>query len=94
MKDAVPGVVASGATRTAALLLATVTVTPPCCDAPSVAPADSCSPAPTVCVPAAVMAGPEMVTGRTPVVVIVRTPGGPVTVTVVDPVACGSNVRP
>ena len=57
MNEALPTVVASGATRTAGLLLDTVTVTPPCCEAPSVAPAASCSPAPTVCVAGAVIAG-------------------------------------
>ena len=55
---------------------------------------DSCSPAPTVTAGCTLMVGPEMVTARTPVVVIVSTPTGPVAVTVVWPPARGSNDRP
>src|SRR6266511_4089922 len=39
-------------------LLVTVTVTPPCCEAPSVAELVTCSDAPTICKPGAVMPGP------------------------------------
>ena len=54
----------------------------------------TCSPAPTVCAPCTVMTGPAIVTGRTPVVDIVSTPAGPVTVTDVVPAEIGSNARP
>src|SRR5699024_6437719 len=51
-----PAVVSLGETRTTdGALLATVTLTPPCCGAPSVALVESCRPAPT-----ATGAGPEM----------------------------------
>src|SRR5690348_13130186 len=94
VKDAVPAVVAFGDTRTCESLLDTVTSMPPCCPAPSDALVDSISPEPTVTAAGAVIVGAETCTCRTPVFVIVRTPAGPVTVTVVVPADRGRNDTP
>ena len=71
-----------------------MTVTPPCCDAPSDAEVLVCNPAPSASVPPMVIPGPVTVTVRVPVVVIVTTPGGPVTVTCVVPTPVGSKASP
>ena len=92
---AAPAATPSGDTNTTdGALLAMVTVTPPCCEAPSCAKAESCRPDPTVTAVADVIAGLLTVTVRLPVADMVRTPAGPVTLTVVTPLPIGSNASP
>src|SRR5262245_22516351 len=92
--DALPAVVALGATSaTEGVALSTCTVTPPCCDAPSVIwTLGLCSPEPTLPIVASEIEG--WVTATFTLALVVAITPGMVAESVVEPSATPSNATP